>query len=598
MAARRRWGTLLLGWLATASSAHATATVDESRAASLAHVEHLIRTLSPQEKVGQLLLIGVSGTKVSPNITHWVRDRRVGGIALFSRNIVNLAQTAQLARDLATMSADGVPLFIALDQEGGNVVRVKEGAMLLPSNMALGATREPTLAFVAGQGLAIDLRLLGFNMNLAPVLDVNSNPQNPVIGIRSYGERASLVGTMGAWYVRGQQEMGLVAVAKHFPGHGDTQTDSHFALPVSMADMNRLTEVEFVPFKQAIEAHLDAIMTAHIALPQVAERPDLPATLSHTVLTHVLREQMHFEGIIVTDGLEMQAIAQRYGVGRAAVMSILAGADMPMVLWSTEAKEEVYQALINAVRNGEISPKRLDASVRRILLVKARRGLFGFHNAPLEEAIGDERAARRNLMHAQVAERIAQDSLTLVRNEHDLLPLPDDGSRRVVVLAPPGPFGTRWSKVPGAVVVRVPFVPTREQRRQVAARVSALARKADVLVVGVINRYHIEIIKQVLTGVSHLPVAMVSFASPYYLKYLPEADAYVCAYSYLDAAQEAAAMGLLGQVRMTGRLPVSLPGMYPYGHRIEEHLAVKPPKSAPLSPVAPPILPAGSAGTH
>ena len=130
-------------------------------------------------------------------------------------------------------------------------------------------------------------------MNLAPVLDVNSNPQNPVIGIRSYGERASLVGTMGAWYVRGQQEMGLVAVAKHFPGHGDTQTDSHFALPVSMADMNRLTDVEFLPFRQAIEAHLDAIMTAHIALPQVAERPDLPATLSHNVLTHVLREQMH-----------------------------------------------------------------------------------------------------------------------------------------------------------------------------------------------------------------------------------------------------------------------------------------------------------------
>ena len=294
----------------------------------------------------------------------------------------------------------------------------------------------------------------------------------------------------------------------------------------------------------------------------------------------------------------MQAIAQRYGVGRAAVMSILAGADMPMVLWSTEAKEEVYQALMNAVRSGEISQKRLDASVRRILLVKARRGLFGFHNAPIAEAISDKSAARRNLMHAQVAERIAQDSLTLVRNENDLIPLPTDGSRRVVVLAPPGPFGTRWSKMPGVTVVRVPFVPTREQRRQVVAKIAAVARKADVLVAGVINRYHIEIVKQVLAGVSHLPVAMVSFASPYYLKYLPQADAYICAYSYLDAAQEAAAMGLLGQVHMIGRLPVTLPGMYAYGHRVEERLAAGAPQNTTPDEIQPPDSSADGATTH
>ena len=558
--------------------AHA-ASADDSRVAANQHVEHLLRTLSPAEKVAQLMLIGVSGTHVSPAIAHWIRDRRVGGVALFSRNIVNLEQTAQFTHDMAALTTDGVPLFMALDQEGGNVVRVKEGAMVLPSNMALGATREPTLAFVAGQGLAIDLRRLGFNMNLAPVLDVNSNPQNPVIGTRSYGERADLVGTMGAWYVRGQQDMGLVAVAKHFPGHGDTQADSHFALPVSNADMARLEAVELPPFKQAIDAQLDAIMTAHIALPNVAERPDLPATLSHNLLTGVLREKLHFDGIIITDGLEMQAIAQRYGVGRAAVMSILAGADMPMVLWSSGTKEEVYQTLMAAVRSGEISQKRLDASVRRILQVKVRRGLFAAPAVSIADAVSDKNAQRHHL-HTQVAERIAQDAVTLVRNEHDLLPLSPDSTRRIVVLAPPGSFGTRWANHPNVTVVRVPFVPSREQRRQIAAKVIQLARSADVMVAAVINRYHVDIVRQVLASVSHLPVAVVSFASPYYLKYVPEADAYVCTYSYLDTAQDAAALALMGQARMTGRLPISIPGMYAYGHRIEERLA-----AAPVAPV-------------
>ncbi|HET6344376.1 MAG TPA: glycoside hydrolase family 3 N-terminal domain-containing protein, partial [Myxococcota bacterium] len=244
-------------------------------------IEGVLAAMSPEEKVGQLLMVGFAGTQVNSQISHWVRDRHVGGVALFSRNIVDLAQTARFTRALTTLAGDGIPIFLALDQEGGNVVRVKDGAMLLPGNMALGATREPTLAYVAGQALAIDLRLLGFNMNLAPVLDVNSNPQNPVIGIRSYGERPDLVGYMGEWYVRGQQEMGVVAVAKHFPGHGDTQTDSHFAMPSIDADLGRLEEVELYPFKESIKAGLDAIMTAHIALPRLAEGIDLPATLSH-----------------------------------------------------------------------------------------------------------------------------------------------------------------------------------------------------------------------------------------------------------------------------------------------------------------------------
>src|SRR5690606_38358556 len=207
-------------------------------------IDQILANTSVEEKVGQLMMIGFGGTKVNPQIRHWLTERKVGGVALFSRNIEDLEQTSSFTREMEAAVGDGVPLFIALEQEGGNVVRVKEGATVLPGNMAMGATRSTALSYVAGQALGVDLRILGFNMNLAPVLDVNSNPRNPVIGIRSYGERADLVGKLGSWFIRGQQEMGVVAVAKHFPGHGDTYSDSHFSMPTIGADEKRLDEVE------------------------------------------------------------------------------------------------------------------------------------------------------------------------------------------------------------------------------------------------------------------------------------------------------------------------------------------------------------------
>ena len=541
-------------------------------------VERLIAGMSLEDKVSQLLMIGFAGTEVTPHVATWVRDRKVGGVALFSRNIVDFAQTARFTRDLQALTVGGVPLFLALDQEGGNVVRVKDGAMLLPGNMALGATRSPTLAYVAGQSLGIDLRLLGFNMNLAPVLDVNSNPRNPVIGVRSYGERPELVGELGAWYVRGQQEMGVVAVAQHFPGHGDTQSDSHFSMPSINVDLERLNEVELLPFRRALEAGLDVVMTAHIALPRIAEDRTLPATLSHRVLTEILRDKLGFRGVIVTDGLEMQGIVERFGSGRAAVMAVLAGADMPMILWTPKKKEEVFQALVGAVRSGEISRERLETSVRRILTVKAKYGLFTRELEPLESVL---KRRNYNPTHDQVAQRIAREAVTLVRNHANLLPLRSVRYRKVVVLAPPGPFGTRLAREPNIHVEDVPFIPSRERRAQAVEQTILDARDADLLVVAVINRYHVDMARRISNALPHLPVVLLSFASPYYLDELPNVDAYVCTYSYLDGAQEAAAEAVLGEITMHGRLPVSLPGFYPYGHRVDERYAsVVPPTTA------------------
>ncbi|MBN1962771.1 MAG: beta-N-acetylhexosaminidase [Deltaproteobacteria bacterium] len=535
-------------------------------------VEKILASMTIEEKVGQLLMIGFGGTKINRQITHWLVKRHAGSVALFSRNIVNFEQTARFTRELHELTKDNIPIFLSLDQEGGNVVRVKDGAMVLPGNMALGATRSSVLAYVAGQALGVDLRLLGFNMNLAPVLDVNSNPSNPVIGIRSYGERPELVGKLGAWFVRGQQEQGIVAVAKHFPGHGDTTTDSHFSMPSVKASMQRLQQIELHPFRRAMNAGLDAVMTAHIALPRIAETADTPATLSHVVLTDILRKRLDFDGLILTDGLEMQGIIARYGAGRAAVMAIKAGADMTMVLWMPDMKEEVYQTLLAAARSSEISKQRLDESVRRILMVKAKRHLFDRKLEPLNDLLSQR---NENPIHTRVAERIARESVTLVRNNGNLLPLQPIPYRRVLVVAPPGPFLQRMAKQRNIVTFKVPYVPNRERRLADINRATDLAYNADLVIVAAINRYQVELAKAVLRKMKNMPMVLVSFASPYYLASIPQIDAYVCTYSYLNDSQEAAAKALLGLAPMTGRLPVTIPGYYAYGHRVgEEHASI------------------------
>jgi beta-N-acetylhexosaminidase len=281
---------------------------------------------------------------------------------------------------------------------------------------------------------------------------------------------------------------------------------------------------------------------------------------------------------LVTDGLEMQGIVERYGSGRAAVLAVLAGADMPMILWTPRKKEEVYQSLLAAVRSGEITMARLEQSVRRILDVKFRHGLFDRQMEPLETVLLHH---NYNPVHMQVADRIAHEAVTLVRNHANVLPLRAIRYRKVVVVTPPGPFGQRLAQEENVQVIDVPFIPSRDRRREVAEEAIDEAKNADLLVFGAVNRYHIEIAKQVSEALPQVPTVLLSFASPYYLAYMPNVDAYLCTYSYLDGAQSAAAEAILGQSQMTGRLPVSIPGFYPYGYRAEERLAT--PVSGPVS---------------
>src|SRR5690606_667232 len=255
----------------------------------------------------------------------------VGGVILFARNIRDPVQVANLTRSLqqlAQSSGARIPLFIATDQEGGIVARLRSPAAVMPGAMALGAASSPELAYEAGRSTARQLLAVGINMNFAPVVDVNNNPANPVIGVRSFGEDPELVAELGAAFIRGQQEEGVISTAKHFPGHGDTDTDSHIALPRADHPRVRLDQVELVPFRAAIAAGVDAIMTAHVTFPSIDPTPGLPATLSHRVLTGLLREELGHEGLIVTDAMEMQAITANFGIAEAAVRAVEAVGDM------------------------------------------------------------------------------------------------------------------------------------------------------------------------------------------------------------------------------------------------------------------------------
>lgn len=502
------------------------------------------------------MMVGFAGKSVDESITRLVRGYRVGGVCVFGRNVVSSSQVAKLNDEVRALLADAVPPFIAVDQEGGNVVRVADGNLVLPGNMVLGAARDPQLAYEAGLAQGEDLRRLGFNMNLAPVLDVNSNPLNPVIGLRAFGDDVALVSQLGASFVRGQQDARLVTVAKHFPGHGAVDEDSHKSLPIVRAPLLTV-RAQLQPFEAAMAAGLDGLMTAHIATPALTG-DETPATLSPQVLGTVLRDELHFDGLVITDELEMEAIASTWGVGRAAVLAVNAGSDMVLIPWRIEKKEEVWFALLDAVRSGELSVERLDEAVRRVLTVKLKRGVFETPE-PLEKrlaSLGEKKA---------LAARIASAGVTLLRQQHKLFPLP--AGKRIAVISPESSFVEAMTRrYPELTSMTVAAYPTPEAREALKKQARAMASKADVVVVGVANSRQLELVTN--AALAGKPVIAVVLGAPYLASQVHEAKVVLATYSYRDAATEAAAAALAGERGTPGRLPVSLP-RFKFGHGLD-----------------------------
>lgn len=323
-------------------------------------------------KIGQLFMVGFDALEPNEHITRLIEQQTVGGIILFRRNVKSPEQVAALCKSLQEINArvSDSPLLIAIDQEGGMVMRVEQGVTPIPSAMAFQAAGSESdceeLHRISGE----EMRQIGINMMLAPVLDVNNNSANPVIGVRAFGEDPGTVIKYGMAALRGLQSAGVITTAKHFPGHGDTCADSHFTMPLVQHDKARLDKVELPPFKAAIEQGVHAIMTAHVVFPAIEKTPDLPATLSKAVLTDLLRDELGFRGVVITDCLEMAAIANGVGVTQGAVKTVQAGADIVLISHKEERQRAAMDAVFAAMESGLISLERIDESFQRIQRLK------------------------------------------------------------------------------------------------------------------------------------------------------------------------------------------------------------------------------------
>lgn len=321
------------------------------------------------DQIGQLFMIGFDGTTVSPELASFLKEYKPGGVILFSRNLESMAQTVELTQDLQRCSPHS-PLLISIDQEGGRVSRLPKGFTIFPPCEVLGRCRSSELAYAAAATTAKELRAVGINMNMSPVLDVNSNPANPVIGDRAFGTTPDVVSELGLATVGGLQDNRVVACGKHFPGHGDTTSDSHKELPIVSATRERLERIEFPPFRHAVTNGVATMMTAHVVYQALDE--NRPATLSQSIIGRLLREELHYDGVVLTDDLEMHAIIDHYGIGDATIQAIQAGCDMPLICKDRDRIVAGLNAVDKAVADGDISAGRLAQSLARIRRLKER----------------------------------------------------------------------------------------------------------------------------------------------------------------------------------------------------------------------------------
>src|SRR2546430_3790141 len=369
----------------------------------------VVATMSLERKVGQLMSVAFPGTKSTSSLEAMSRDRGIGGVILYSENFTDAAGLAKLVADLDRIARDAksLPLFFEVDQEGGPVIRINKGATILPGQMALAATADPERSVrTAATIAAAELRALGVNWNFAPDADVNDEPTNPVISNRSFSSDPGRVSALVSAAVRAYASANFLACAKHFPGHGSTTVDSHSGLPRIDADRSTVERVQLAPFRSAIAARVPAIMSAHIVVPALDPTPDLPVTLSKPVLTDLLRTTMGFEGVIVTDDLEMGALAT-IGEATAGIRAIQAGADYLLFRYDESAPVEAHRRIVEAVRAGAMSTARLDESVRRIVNLKRAYSVYlGTRASPPPDLEANGR----------VALDLARDRITPLRN--------------------------------------------------------------------------------------------------------------------------------------------------------------------------------------
>ncbi|MBB6446155.1 beta-N-acetylhexosaminidase [Bacillus benzoevorans] len=337
-------------------------------------VAKTLAEMSLEEKIGQMLFAGISGTEMSDSTNRLINSYHVGGLIFYKNNIASTSQIVTLQNEIRAANAGGrLPLLLGVDQEGGRISRLPNEVTNLPTSLAIGNVNNPAYAFEIGTLLGKEVKAFGFNLDFAPVLDVNSNPNNPVIGDRSFGKHPEMVSTLGVETMKGIESENVIPVVKHFPGHGDTSVDSHLELPTVNKSLAELEELELIPFAAAVENGADVVMAAHILLPKID--PTYPSSMSKVILTDMLREQLGFNGVIITDDMTMGAIADNYSIAQAAVQSVKAGSDIILVAHGENNIQAAAAAIKAAIENGEMKEERIDESVARIIRLKQKYNL-------------------------------------------------------------------------------------------------------------------------------------------------------------------------------------------------------------------------------
>src|SRR5688572_13617700 len=571
----------LVAGCATAG-ARAGATAERTGAA---WADSVIASLSVRDRAAQLVWPWVLGDYVPEGSAEWARIKRlvteqhVGGFIVSVGSPIDIATKINALQELS-----GVPLLWSADLETGVGFRARGGYFLpnaidlggatqFPWQMALGAVRDTALAYGMAKATAVEARALGIHVAFGPVLDVNNNPANPVIGARSYSEDPALTARLGAAFVRGLQENGVVATGKHFPGHGDTETNSHLALATVNASRARLDSVELVPFREAIRAGAGAIMTFHGFLPAL-DSSGVPATLSPQVMTDLLRRDMKFDGLLFTDAMDMAGVIDRFGLVEAAKRAIAAGND---ILLMPADVPGAIDAVVAGLREGRYTEERLNASVRRSLLLKDQLGLRRQRTVPLERI----RAVVGDSSHVALAQTIADRSVVLGRDNGALVPFPGSASAsrvRSVTYARRADLGagTAFNAELRRLGARVAptYVNADDSLPNIDALLTSIERDDIVVIGSYVNISSTTAtagappaFEALLKGVlARTPrVILVAFGSPYMLLQAPDVPAYLVSWGGFTASQRAAAKALTGDIGITASLPISIPPLLAFG---------------------------------
>lgn len=548
--------------------------------------DSVLRSLSLKDRAAQLVWPWILGDYVpegSPEwirLTRFVREQHVGGFIMSVGSPLDIASKAN-----ALQLESSVPLLFSADMETGVGFRARGGFFLpnaidlggattFPLQMALGATRDSTLAYEFGLATAREARVLGIHIAFNPVLDVNNNPANPVIGARAFSEDAQLTALLGAANIRGLQDGGVLATGKHFPGHGDTETNSHLALSVVNASRARLDSLELVPFRAAIRAGVGAIMTFHGFLPAL-DSSGVPATLSPRVMTDLLRKELGFEGLLVTDAMDMKGVVDKYGAAEAAKRAVAAGNNVLLMPSDVPA---TIDAIVAGVTEGRYTEAALNGSVRRVLLLKEHFGLNHSRLVPLDRV----RAVVGDSSNQRLAQQVADRSIVLARDAAGQVPLlgNDGQSPRIAVVtysrrADLG-AGTSFLAELRRTIPRVSqsWVNADEERPRFDDAEGAMAGTDVVVICNYLNINSESAVASAPTAFASfvnglvtrgLRVVLISFGTPYLLQQVPSVPTYLVAWGGGPASQRAAARALVGRQAIGGKLPISIPPVLPYG---------------------------------